>query len=162
MKKIVLLFSFILSFTVIFSQNRTKVQGVWQAKLNGKFMTGKDLGIAASPYSTQSVFYIFSKESCYFALCPSKASLTKTNIQNLIGKEVASEGTYEVYDSLQAIPEIYYDKFEGQTPFNPKTCFIEALIQGEPMSFYFEPSVKKLFGLNKESKLELVYSGTSW
>jgi hypothetical protein len=162
MKKIALLIAFVLSFTVIFSQNKTQVQGIWQAKLEGKFMTGKDLGVTAAPYSSQSVFYIFSKESCYFALCSSKASLTKANIQNLIGKQVASEGTYAVYDSLPAIPEDFIEKFEEQSPFKPKTCFIEASIQGEPMSFYFEPGVKKIFGLSKEMKVELVYSGSSW
>jgi hypothetical protein len=162
MKKFILTFGFILSFTVVFSQVKTQVLGIWQAKLNGKFMTGKDLGVTVAPYATQSVFYIFNKDNCYFALCASKASLTKANIDNLISKQVAGKGTYEAYDSLSVIPENLIEKFKEQAPFKPKTGFIAASIQGEPMSFYIEPAVKKLFGLNKAAKLELVYLGASW
>ena len=162
MKKIALLFAFLLSFTLIFSQNQTKVLGIWQVKLNGKFMTGKDLGVTAAPYSSHSVFYVFNKEKCYFAICPSKASLNKATIQGFLTKQAASEGTYKVYDSLQVIPENYFQKYDAQAPFKPNTFFIEALIQGEPMSFFVEPAVKKIFGLNRENKLELVYSGLGW
>lgn len=162
MKKNVLLLGFVLSFMMMFGQNKTKVLGIWQGKINGKFMTGKDLGVTEAPYSNQSIFYIFTKENFYFVVCPTKASLNKANIKSLIGKQVASEGSYEFYDSLPAIPDSYREKFEGQAPFNPKTCFIEGEIQGAPMSFYFEPAAKKLFGLNKSVKFELVYSGASW
>ena len=34
-----------------FSQNSTKVLGIWQAKMNGKFMTGTDIGITSAAYS---------------------------------------------------------------------------------------------------------------
>lgn len=162
MKKIAFVLGFVLSFTLMISQNKTKVLGIWQAKLKGKFMTGRDLGVTAAPYSTQSVFYVFTKENSYFALCPGKASLTKSNIQTLVSKQAAGEGDYEVYDSLPAIPDRSREKFEGEAPFKPKTIFIEATIQGEPMSFYFEPVAKKLFGLNKKNGLELVYVGPSW
>jgi hypothetical protein len=162
MKKSALLLGFVLSFMMMVSQNKTKVLGIWQGKINGKFMTGKDFGVTAAPYSNQSIFFIFTKENYYFVVCPSKASLNKANIKSLIGKQVASEGSYEVYDSLPAIPESYREKFEAQGPFKPKTCFIEASIQGEPFSYYFEPVAKKLFGLNKSVKFELVYSGSSW
>ena len=162
MKKSVLLLGFVLSFMMVFSQNKTKVLGIWQAKINGKFSTAKDMGVTAAPYSNQSIFYVFTNESFYFVICPSKASLNKANIKSLIGKQVASEGSYEVYDSLPAIPDNFREKFETQAPFNPKTCFIEGSIMGEPMSFYFEPAAKKLFGLNKSVKFELVYSGESW
>ena len=162
MKKSVLLFGFVLSFMMVFSQNKTKVLGIWQGKINGKFMTGKDLGVTTAPYSNQSIFYVFTKESYYLVVCTSKASLNKANIKSLIGKQAAYEGRYEVYDSLPAIPHNFREKFEGQAPFDPKTCFIEASTPGEPMSFYFEPAAKKLFGLNKSVKLEFVYSGASW
>ena len=136
--------------------------GMWQVKLNDKFITGKDLGATKAPFSTQFVFYAFNKEKCYFAVCPSKSALTKASIQGLIDRQVGGEGTYQIYDSLQAIPQNLIEKFEKQAPFKPNTFFIEATIQGEPMSFYFEPAIKKIFGLNKERQMELIYSGPSW
>jgi tetratricopeptide (TPR) repeat protein len=136
--------------------------GMWQLKLNDKFVTGKDFGETRAPFSTQFVFYAFNKEKFYFAICPSKSALTKATIQGLIARQTGAEGTYQIYDSLQAIPVNLIEKFESQAPFKPNTFFILATIQGEPMYFYFEPAVKKLFGLNKEAKMELIYSGPSW
>lgn len=69
---------------------------------------------------------------------------------------------YKFKTSLSFIPEDYREKFENQAPFKPNTYFIEASIQNEAMSFYYEPDVKKIFGLNKEIKFELVYLGPSW
>lgn len=162
MKKLLLLLTFALSFSALFSQNKTQVLGIWQAKLNGKLMTGKDLGATAAPYASQFVYYIFNKEKCYFAICPSKASLNAANIQNLITKQSAAEGSYQVYDSLSVLPENYFDKYNAWSPYKPNTFFIEASIQGEPMSFYVEPGIKKVLGLNKDAKLELIYIGPSW
>ena len=162
MKKILLSVILTFSITFTFSQNNSKITGIWQAKLNGKFMTGKDLGATSAPYISHHVYYIFNKENCYFAICANKSSISKTNIQNLLDKQVAGEGDYEVFDSLDYIPYEYREKFENQAPFKPKTSFIEASIQNEPMSFYYEADTKKIYGLNKDVKFELVYLGPSW
>ena len=159
LKKSLLVLLVLTTMHVFGQKNAAKVLGIWQPKLNGKFVTGKDLGITLAPYSNQYAFYIFSKENFYFALAPNKASLTKASLPGLIKKQVAGEGTYAYYDSLPAIPENLRAKFEGQSPFKPSTAFIEGNVQNEPFSFYFEPAVKKLYGLNKEAKMELIYSG---
>ncbi|MFM7770255.1 MAG: hypothetical protein ACKO8Q_06820, partial [Bacteroidota bacterium] len=143
-------------------QNKTKILGIWQAKLNGKYMTGRDFGTTSAPYASQYIYYIFIKENCYLAIAPGKSSLTKTNIEKLINKEAAGMGTYDFYESLADIPEYMRSTYEESGPFKPNTCFIESYLSGETIRFYFEPSVKKLYGLNKEINFELVYVGPSW
>ena len=159
LKKSFLVFLVLTTMQVFGQKNAAKILGIWQAKLNGKFLTGKDLGTTLAPYSNHNVFYIFGKESCYISLAPNKTSLTKASLPGLIKKQVAGEGTYAYYDSLPLIPENIRTKFENQGPFKPNTAFVEGNVQNEASSFYFEPATKKLYGLNKEVKLELIYVG---
>jgi hypothetical protein len=88
-----------------FSQNSTKVLGIWQAKMNGKFMTGTDIGITSAPYSSRFIYYVFSKDKMYFVLAANKTSITSTGIPGMITKQDAMDGTYSVYDSMDLIPE---------------------------------------------------------
>jgi len=160
MKKLLLLLAstFLLQFSN--AQNKTDLFGVWQAKLNGKLMTGKDLGVTQSPYSNHFIFYVFSKDASYIVIGPNKTQITKAGMPGLIKNQSAGEGTYKIYDSVPAIEdETVRKKFEGQSPFKAKTIFVQAYIQGNPTSFYYEPDVKKMFGLNKEAKLELLKVG---
>ncbi len=142
-----------------FSQNSTKVLGVWQAKLNGKFMTGADAGITTGPFSSKFFFYVFTKDKMYLAICSNKTSVTSANMKNLIAKEEAMDGTYSVYNSMDLMSEELRLEYEAWNPFEDKTFFITALVQGSPMSFYYEVTSNKFMGLSKETNLQLIKVG---
>ena len=147
-----------LSFAV-HSQNSAKVLGIWQAKLNGKFMTGKDIGITSAPYSTRFIYYVFSKEKMYFVLAANTTSINSGGISSLITKQDAMDGTYSVFDSMESIPEDIRSKYEAWNPFAAKTFFVEGEIQGNLFSFYYDVTANKFMGLNKENPVQLINVG---
>jgi hypothetical protein len=142
-----------------YSQNSTKVLGIWQAKLNGKFMTGNDIGITSAPYSTRFIYYVFSKDKMYFVLSANKTLITSTGIADMLAKQDAMDGTYSVYDSMDLIPEDIRSKYEAWNPFAAKTFFVEGEIQGNLFSFYFDVTANKFMGLNKENPVQLINVG---
>ena len=160
MKKLLSLL-FLAAFTFnSYSQNTTKVLGIWQSKIDDKFMTGADLGITDAAYSTKFVYYVFLKDKMYFVLASNKTSITSVNIKNMISKQEAVNGTYLVYDSIDLIPSDIRSKYEVSKPFTDKTFFVEGTIQESPMSFYFDATANKFMGLSKESPiLELIKVG---
>lgn len=161
MKKLLLLSTAIFLLNFVYAQTKTDITGIWQAKLNGKIVTAKDMGTTAKPYADYFIFYVFAKEASYLVMSPNKNQITKSSISGLVKKQLAGEGTYKLHDSIPSIENENLRKdFEGQAPFKDKTVFIESSIQGEPISFYYEPAVKKIYGLNKTMKLELIKVGT--
>jgi hypothetical protein len=142
-----------------FSQNSTKVLGIWQAKMNGKFMTGTDIGITSAPYSSRFIYYVFSKDKMYFVLAANKTSITSTGIPGMITKQDAMDGTYSVYDSMDLIPADIRSKYEAWNPFTAKTFFVEGEIQGNLFSFYYDVTANKFMGLNKETPVQLINVG---
>ena len=148
----------ILSFNS-FSQNSTKVLGIWQAKMKDKFMTGTDIGINSAPYSSRFIYYVFTKDKMYFVLAANKTSITSAGIGGLITKQDAMDGTYAVYDSMDLLPEDIRSKYEAWNPFADKTFFVEGDIQGNLFSFYYDVTANKFMGLNKETPIQLVNVG---
>ena len=161
MKKL-LSISFLAFFTCIsFGQNSTKVLGIWQAKLDGKFATGNDFGATDAVYSKKNIFIVFGKDKMYFVMASNKSSITSANMKNLISKEDAASGTYLIYDSIELIPSDIRSKYEVSKPFTDKTFFVEGAVMNNPMSFYFDVSANKFMGLSKESPiLELIKVGS--
>ncbi len=141
------------------SQNSAKVLGIWQPKLNGKFMTGKDLGVTSAPYSTRFIYYVFSKEKMYMVIAANTTSINSAGIGALITKQDAMDGTYSVFDSMELIPEDIRSKYEDWNPFAAKTFFVEGEIQGNLFSFYYDVTANKFMGLNKESPIQLINVG---
>ena len=161
MKKLLSLL-FLAAFTFnSYSQNTTKVLGIWQSKIDDKFMTGADLGITDAASSKKFVYYVFLKDKMYIVMASNKTSINSVNIKNMISKEEAASGTYLVYDSIDLIPIDIRSKYEVWKPFTDKTFFIEGNIQDNPMSFYFDVTANKFMGLSRESpRLELIKVGT--
>ena len=50
-------------------------------------------------------------------------------------------------------------EYEAWNPFEDKTFFITALVQGSPMSFYYEVTSNKFMGLSKETNMQLIKVG---
>lgn len=159
MKTIFSFFIIVMFSLTAYSQNSTKVLGIWQAKLNGKFMTGKDIGITSVPYSTRFIYYVFSKDKMYFVLAANTTTINSTGIQSMITKQDAMDGTYAVFDSMDLVPEDIRSKYEAWNPFAAKTFFVEGEIQGNLFSFYYDVTANKFMGLNKENPVQLINVG---
>jgi|688.fasta_scaffold957394_1 hypothetical protein len=161
MKKNILFTIFILFSTLSFCQSNTKILGVWQAKLNGKNLLAKDVGMTGAK-GAYFMFLVYSSSNLYVIFSPNKTQITKINLKNLINRKEASKGTYAVYDSLGQMPEDLMMKFEDSNTFTDNTYYTEGIVDGSPFSFYYNPETKRLQGLNKEILFELVRVGPSW
>ncbi len=156
MKTLFIGFIFLLSTCFTHSQDSTKVIGLWQVKLNGKFLTGKDMGVTQAPYASQSIYYAISSDSWFLVMGASKSSITEKNIYNLVNQQMAMEGSYAIYSKIEDLPEEVQSKFEANKPYKDKSFFVEGEIAGERQSFCFEPLTGKFLGINKENQMELV------
>jgi hypothetical protein len=161
MKKNILFTIFILFSTLSFCQSSTKILGIWQAKLNGKNMLGKDFGLKGAK-GAYSVFAVYSSTNFYLIFTLNKTQITKVNIKNILNRQEGAKGTYAVYDSLSQMPEDLMVKFKDSNPYTDNTFYTEAIVDGSPFSFYYNPETKRLQGLNKEILFELVRVGPSW
>jgi hypothetical protein len=161
MKKNILFTIFILFSTLSFCQSSTKILGVWQAKLNGKNLLAKDVGMTGAKGAFFG-FYVYTSTNMYIVWAPNKTQITKINLKNLINRYEAYKGTYAVYDSLGQMPEDLMVKFEDSNPYTENTFYTEGIVEGQPSSFYYNPETKRLQGLSKEILFELVRVGPSW
>lgn len=161
MKKNILFTIFILFSTLSFCQSSTKILGVWQAKLNGKNLLAKDIGMTGAK-GAYFVFTVYTAASMYIVFSPNKAQINKVNVKNLLNRKEALKGTYAVYDSLSQMPEDLMVKFEDSNTFTVNTFYTEGIVDGSPYSFYYNPETNRLQGLSKEILFELVRVGPSW
>lgn len=159
MRKILLLL-IISFFTFNFTcQNNLKVLGIWQVKLNGKFITGKDVGATQPEYASKYLFYLFTNSEVYIIIASSKAAITKASLPNLIKKEVASGGEYFTYENIASIPKEIRNKYEDWAPYKDKTIFVEGYVSGELQTLCYETIEKKFRGVSKADKFELIFAG---
>jgi hypothetical protein len=157
MKKIQ--FVLLLTFLGLKLMSQSKETGIWQAKLNGSILKAKDMGYTDPKYANYMLYYVFKGNKAYFVMSDTKTKVTETNLPNLLKKQLGGEGTYTLYNDLESMPSNINDKFSQYGPYEEGLKFLEATIQGEPMSFVFNPEKRSLNGMNKDINFELVYLG---
>jgi hypothetical protein len=159
MKKLTLILIMTVGYLTAIAQTSSKEIGLWQAKLNGSILKAKDMGYTDPQYANYMLFYIFQESKAYFVMAENKTKVTKANLPNLLKKQLGGEGTYTLYDNLESMPEKINAKFSLYIPYEEGSKFLEATIQGEPMSFIFNPEKRVLKGMNPEINFELMYLG---
>mgnify|MGYP000324168141 CR=1 FL=1 len=159
MKKSILTLCIALTAWSAFAQSTVNEIGLWQAKLNGAYLTAADMGYTDQQYASYKLFYVFKGGKAFFVMAESKSKVTEANMPNMVKQQFAGEGTYKMYDKLDAMPSNLKEKYAQFGPYEAGLKFLEAVIQGEPMSFIFNGTNRSLRGMNPEMNFELVYLG---
>jgi hypothetical protein len=148
-----------LVYLTTIAQTSSKEIGLWQAKLNGSILKAKDLGYTDPKYGNHMIFYIFKGGKAFFVVAENKTKVTQATLPNLLKKQLGGEGTYTLYDNLESMPDEINEKFSLYIPYEEGLKFLEATIQGEPMSFILNPGNRSLKAMNPEANFELIYLG---
>ena len=159
MKKSLLTIMLSLVMMSFFAQTTHTEKGLWQAKLNGEILTAGNMGYTDPQYINHILFYVFKDGKAYFVMAESKSKVTAANMPTMLKQQLAGEGTYKLYDQLESMPSDLKDKFAQFGPYATGSKFLEAKIQGEPMSFIFDPVQHSLRGMNPEMNFVLEYVG---
>jgi hypothetical protein len=159
MKKITFTLMIFLCYLTAIAQSPSKEIGLWQAKLNGANLKAKDLGYTDPKFANHMIFYIFKGGKAFFVVAENKTKVTQATLPNLLKKQLGGEGTYTLYDNLESMPEEINEKFSLYIPYEEGLKFLEATIQGEPMSFILNPGKRSLKAMNPEVNFELMYLG---
>jgi hypothetical protein len=157
MKKLVAFLLFTIICFQINAQDAPDITGIWQLKLDGKFVTGKSLGLKKAPYSGHNAYFLFTSDELFYAISPDK-NLTRTKLDKLIDKQLAGAGDFLMYADLESVPEDERSRFNDSYPAN--TFFVVGDVQGEKSFFYYEPLRKKFLGAKRNPQAELVRVGS--